>query len=116
MFVDTFTVGFGHFINFVDNTKQITRLILKYIQCVWSISISVYCLMNASLLLVHMAFIYSYHFYMTLLCPLRHTVDLRDMGTMSLTSPQASGAVELSMETHNSKVNLFIVSQLLICH
>lgn len=57
MFVDTFTVGFGHFINVVDNKKQITRLILKYIQFVWSISTSVYYLLNASVLLVHMAFI-----------------------------------------------------------
>lgn len=34
-------------------------------------------------------------------------MDLWDGGMMSLTSPQASGAVELSTETHNSKVLFF---------
>lgn len=45
-----------------------------------------------------------YNPFMILLCPWRHTVDLRVMGTTSQTSPPASGAVEPSMETHNSKV------------
>lgn len=51
-----------------------------------------------------MFFICSCRFYMTLMCPWRHTVDLRVMGAASPTSPRASGAVELSTETHNSKV------------
>lgn len=86
---------FYYLLLFVDTNRKVTRL--QYTQFVCWVFLQ-------ELHLFVWCFICSCGFYMTLMCPWRHTVDLRVMGAASLTSPRASGAVELSTETHNSKV------------